>query len=234
MQTMIQNFMDSGNAYALMIGIGAVGMLVCTIKRKERFRLNVLQCLVFTLLLTACGIAGAKLLFYLESGMKSWGGVSFFGSVFLIPLVMPIIGLLFRLKLWETVDVCAPCVAIMVAFIRVGCWIGGCCGGWVMYIGDIYFAWPTQIMECIGDLLIAFWLVRVENREKWQGLLYPLLMISYSIMRFLLEFLRYTPEKWLNLGHGQWFSMAAILISVAWIKLHKSKLSLNFDERTKK
>jgi phosphatidylglycerol:prolipoprotein diacylglycerol transferase len=212
-----------------MYGIGALGMLVCVVMRRERYRLNVLQCFVFALLLTACGIAGARLLSFLESGMKAFGGVSFYGSIFLIPMVMPIVGLPFRLKPWETTDLCAPCGAIMMVFVRIGCLIGGCCGGWVVYIGDIYFAWPTQIMECIGDLLIAYWLLRVEKREKWQGLLNPLWMISYSIMRFLLEFLRYTPEKWHNLGYGQWSAMMAIVISVVWIKIHKRNFSSKND-----
>lgn len=221
MLTTIQIGSFSVRSYVFMIGVGALGMLVCILSRKDRFRLNTLQCTAFTLLLTVCGVAGAMLLYYLESGMKKWGGTSFFGSVFLIPIIMPLIGKLFRLKVSDTLDLCGPCIAIMVGFIRIGCWMNDCCGGWVMYVGDSYFAWPTQLMECVGDFAISVWLLRIEANEKWQGALCPLFMLSYSIMRFFLEFLRYVPDKWLNLGHGQWFAIAAIIISVVWIQIHR-------------
>lgn len=209
--------------YNLMIGLGAFGMLLCTLKRKIRFQINSFQCIVFSLLLTLCGIAGAKLLYFLESGLQSTGGVSFFGSVYLIPFVMPVIGLLFHLSFSKTLDLCAPCVAVMIGFIRIGCLLCGCCGGWVVYVGDYYFAWPTQIMESIGDFLILFMLLHTEAKGSWTGLLYPLFMFSYSVMRFFLEFLRYTPDKWFGLGHGQWFAIMAILVSLLWIAIQKKK-----------
>lgn len=210
----------SVSTYSVMIGIGALGMLICVLKRRERFNLNRLHCFIFVLLLTICGIAGAKLLYYLENGLQT-GGVSFFGSVYLIPIVMPLIGYLFGLRASQTLDVCAPCVAIMVGFIRIGCLLCGCCGGWVMYVGDIYFTWPTQIMESIGDFVICAWLLRIEAQGKKQKVLYPVFMISYSTMRFLIEFLRYKPDKWLNLGHGQWFAVVAIVVAIIWINKNK-------------
>ena len=89
--------------YPVMIGIGAIGMLVYTWTRRERFGLGRWQCVLFAALLTACGIAGAKLLYILENFQDvlnnriSGGGVSFFGSVYLVPLLMPLIGRLFGL-----------------------------------------------------------------------------------------------------------------------------------------
>lgn len=145
--------------YPMMIGVGAIGMLICTWMRRERFGLNRLQCVLFALILTVCGIAGAKLLYILENiqdyinNTISGGGVSFFGSVYLIPLLMPLIGRLFGLKPSQTNDLCGPCVAVMIAAIRVGCLFNGCCGGRVVYVGDYYFAWPTQIMESVRNLL---------------------------------------------------------------------------------
>lgn len=208
--------------YPLMIGIGALGMLVCTWKRRDRFQLNRVQCVLFTLLLTLCGIAGARLLFILEN-LDNWkkaiagNGVSFFGSVYLIPLVMPLIGCIFQLKAPCTHDLCGPCVAVMVGFIRMGCFMNDCCGGWVMYVGDFYFTWPTQIIECIGDFTIFAWLLQVEKRGSRQGQLYPLFMISYSTLRFFVEFLRYSPNKWFCFSAGHGFAFVAIVTALLWI-----------------
>lgn len=222
--------------YPLMIGVGAIGMLVCTLLRRDRFSLNRLQCIFFTLILTACGITGAKVLYVLEniqdafSGSLAPGGVSFFGSVYLIPLAMPLIGKLFGQTPSKTNDLCAPCVAIMIAFIRIGCLMNGCCGGRVVYMGNYYFSWPTQIMESIGDFTICYLLLRAERQESKQGLLYPLFMIYYSVLRFFIEFLRYKPDAWLYWGNGHWFSLAAIAAALLWIKLSKRKQTKQDDK----
>lgn len=209
------------STYWLLLITGTAGMFACTYKRKELFSLTVWQCGGFTALLTAVGVAGAMLLYYLESG--SFGGVSFYGSVFLIPLLMPLLGLVFRLKPSQAMDICGPCVAIMIGCMRMNCFLSGCCGGWEMCIGDFRFRWPTQAIDSISDFAILIWLLQLETNRKATGLLYPLFMITYSAMRFLLEFLRDTPKDWLYLSHGQWFALTAILIGSLWIFACKKK-----------
>lgn len=121
-------------------------------------------------------------------------------------------------------DLCGPCVAIMIGCMRVGCFWGGCCGGWKMCIGDVRFNWPTQAMESVGDFAILFGLAQASEEEKYAGKLYPLFLVSYGIMRFFLEFLRDTAKDWLYLSHGQWFSLVAILIGLIWLRRsHKTK-----------
>lgn len=200
--------------YQLMLIVGTLGMLLCIFHRRRLFALRGWQCIVFTLLLTAVGVAGAMLLYYLECG--SIGGVSFYGSVFLIPLTMPLMGILFGLKPGQTMDLCGPCVAIMIGCMRFSCFWTGCCGGWLASVGGLSFAWPTQIMDSIGDFAIMTWLLQSEEKRPRIGRLYPMFMIAYSVMRFFLEFLRNTAKDWLCLSHGQWFAIAALLIGLVW------------------
>ena len=220
------------STYWMMLVVGAVGMGVCLCKRRHLFRVSVVQSIVFTVLLTVTGVAGAKLLFILEniketleSGI-SLGGVSFFGSVFLIPILMPLVGKLFGLTGKQTMDICGPCVAIMIGCLRVGCYLQGCCGGWEACLGDMCFVWPTQAIDSIADFAILIWLLQTESEGRGEGKLYPMFMVSYSAMRFFLEFLRDTPKDWLMMSHGQWFSLVAILIGFVWLKSeHKGRVS---------
>lgn len=204
-----------------MLLLGTAGMFACLWGRRKLFSLNLWQSVVFTGLLTLVGVAGAMLLFYLESG--SFGGVSFYGSVFLIPLLMPLIGMLFRLAPGQTTDLCGPCVAIMIGCMRFNCVLKGCCGGWQVCLGNVCFSWPTQALDSIGDFAILLWLLQLEREHRGKGTLYPRFMIAYSGMRFLLEFLRDTPKDWLYLSHGQWFALAAILIGAVWVAVHKRR-----------
>lgn len=197
-----------------MLLLGMTGMFFCLFSRRKRFSLNLWQSIVFTVLLTLVGVAGAMLLYYLESG--EFGGVSFYGSVFLIPLLMPLIGLMFRLKGGQTMDICGPCVAIMIGCMRFNCVLNGCCGGLQVCMGNLCFSWPTQALDSIGDFAILLWLLQLERDERANGTLYPKFMLAYSMMRFLLEFLRDTPKDWFFLSHGQWFAMIAIAAGMIW------------------
>ena len=215
------------STFVVTLSMGVVGMLACILMRREKYALSIFQSALFAILLTAAGVAGAKLLYALENGLRAWDGVSFYGSVFLIPVLMPLVGLLFRLKPGQTTDLCGPCVAIMIACLRIGCFLTGCCGGWTVCLGSICFAWPTQMMDSIGDIMILIWLLQKEDQTPKSGKLYPLLMIAYSAMRFFLEFLRDTPKDWLLLSHGQWFAVAALLLGFLWIGLQNYAANQN-------
>ena len=209
------------STYWLMLILGTVGMFLCAYYRKELFAMKLWQCAMFTLLLTLVGVAGAMLLYFLECG--SIGGVSFFGSVFFIPMLMPLVGLMFHLKPGQTLDICAPCVAIMIGCMRFNCFLSGCCGGWEMCVGTYSFSWPTQTIDSIGDFVFLIWLLRLESQQKEIGKLYPLFMIAYSSMRFLLEFLRNTPKDYLGLSLGQWYSIIALAIGYLYVLLNQKK-----------
>lgn len=209
------------SSYPIVLAVGTVGMFVCLFRRRDIFRLNALQCGIFTLCLTAVGVLGAMLLFLAETGR--FGGISFYGSVFLIPPLMPPIGLLFKQKPQQSLDVCAPCVAVMIGCLRVNCFLSGCCGGRTACIGNFCFAWPTQMIDSLADFLILGWLLKREREKPCSGTLYPLFMVAYSTMRFLLEFLRDTPKDWLYLSHGQWFAMIAVIVGTVWFRLREKQ-----------
>ena len=202
------------STYWTMYVLGGLSMGCLLTRHRDRYSLSVPKALLFTLLLALCGLTGAKLLCFLENGFV-WGGVSFFGSVFLIPPLMGLLGLLFGLRPGQSLDACAPCVAVMIAFMRFGCFLNGCCGGWEMVLGDFRFFWPTQAMESVGDFCILALLLRMEVQNAHPGNRYAVFMTAYGILRFFVEFLRDTPKEWLGLGHGQWFAVISCLIGGA-------------------
>ena len=199
-------------------------MLVLMLLRRKMYSLNIVQATIFTLLLLFTGIAGAKLLYFFESGMESFSGMSFFGAVYSVLVVMPVLGLVFKLKPADTLDACAPCVAAIIGFQRFGCFCAGCCGG--IPIGRLDALWPTQLMEGIGDVLILCLLLHILQQKKNKGRAYPVLLITYGIIRFIIEFVRDTPKDWLGFSHGQWFSVVGIcfaIMMIVGVKLWKKK-----------
>lgn len=205
----------------LMLALGTLGMALSAWKRRVRFGLSRLQAVLFTLILTFVGVVGAYLMYRLETGI--YGGVSFYGSVFLIPILMPLAGRLLGLRFGQTLDLCGPCVAIMIGCLRVSCFMSGCCGGWTVTLGSISFAWPTQALDSIGDFAILGRLLYLEEKGQGNGRLYPLFMAAYSVMRFFLEFLRDTPKNVLDMSNGQCYALVAVLASLLWLGILKQK-----------
>lgn len=206
------------STYYTMMFVGFLVMGYLMLRRRERYHLSKLQACLFTVCVMFSGVLGCKLLFIMENWGEpiTFGGFSFFGAVFLVPVLMAGFGLLFRLRPSHSINASAPCVCAMVGTIRVGCFLNGCCGGWTTAGG---FTWPTQAMESVGDFIILFWLLGREEKED--RFLYPKFMLSYCVLRFLIEFLRDTPKDWLGLSHGQWFSIAAAAIAVIFLLLKK-------------
>lgn len=204
--------------YHSFLAVGAVSMLVLTLWRRQRYNFSVLSACVFSVVLLAVGVLGAKLLFFVESSFTSFEGMSFFGSVYLVMLLMPIAGLLFRLKPAQMLDACAPCVASIISFMRFGCFCAGCCGGVMCIVGGYKFHWPTQLIEGFGDLWILALLLSLERQKDTNGKLYPMFLLTYGSLRFVIEFFRATPKNMLGFSEGQWLALMGILISALWIR----------------
>ena len=102
----------------------------------------------------------------------------------------------------------------MIGVMRFGCFLNGCCGGIQAKIFGQRFQWPTQALESIGDFVILLWLLNLEENKETEGKLYPRFLLTYGILRFIIEFLRDTPKDWLYLSHGQWFSLIAVGIAL--------------------
>lgn len=208
------------STYWMAMALGFVAMLLLMLRRREIFSLNKAKAAVFTVLLMTSGLLGCKLLYVaenmqdvVENGFKL-GGFSFFGAVFLIPLLMMAFSKIFHMTPQQSLDASAPCVALMVGIIRVGCFLNGCCGGHqVIAFGQTMY-WPTQAIESIGDIIIVLFLLGLEEKQSRKGNLYPIFMLCYGLLRFAVEFLRDTPKDWVGLSHGQWFAVISVGIGI--------------------
>lgn len=213
--------------YWLAMFLGFAAMLWLTVHRRKIYGLSNLSAITFTVLVMVFGLVGCKLLYVVENFSEvlkngvSAGGFSFFGAVFLIPVMMGLLRKLFSLNWRQCTDACAPCVIVMIAVMRFGCLLNGCCGGWMAQLGSVSFRWPTQAFEGIGDVAILMWVLGIEKRENKPGALYPYFLLSYGVLRFFVEFFRDTAKDWLYMSHGQGFSIVAILIAVTVLKREK-------------
>lgn len=193
-------------------------MLVMNAFRGRKLSYSVGQSLLLTVAVIAISFLGAKLLYYMEEPREllqngfRFGGVSFFGSVFLVPAAMLLVARLCKKDYDRIMDFLAPSLMLMLAILRVGCYLSACCEGVMIDISGQTVRFPAQLVECGYDILLMIGLLLYERLWKNHGRLYPLIMVHYGVFRFFLEFLRNTPKEWLGFSHGQWFSVISVCI----------------------
>lgn len=199
------------------------------------------------------GLVGSKILMILvEPGVQIFtldflrsGGV-FYGGLIGGFLAVVIVVRLYRLPFWKVADAFAPAVALGQAFGRQGCFAAGCCWGkptdwaWGLHFsklgneytgvpiygpegGDLHLH-PTQLIESFTMLAIFAFLFWLHRHKKFDGQILIIYGIIYSIVRFLIEFIRDDPRGDLlgltsltGLSTSQLVSLVVFVVAVAFL-----------------
>lgn len=197
---------------------GIICMMLMCFYRSKKYQISSNVAIITTFLLAVLGYVGAKILYIFENWKYtlqngiSLNGVSFFGTVFFMPPLIFIMALIFRKKPIEFLDYCTPAGLVMLTCIRTGCFMKGCCHGLTLWIFNRPIVLPSQLIECVLDLILLNIIFNFEKQEKYRGKLYVIFMGGYGILRFLVEFIRDTPKNTFHLSHGQWFSICCVVI----------------------
>ena len=207
--------------FALFLIIGIVGMIICMILVGKRYEMPPVKVIIAAVYMTITGVFATYLLAFLESG--AWGGRSFFGAAFLVPVFMYPASKVLRLNYADLMDICAPAGCIMLSLLKIKCAIDGCCyGRWVQFLGET-FRFPSQIVESIFALVLMIILLILIVRGNHRGTIYAWCLFLYGIMRSILNLLRET-TPWLGpLPQGNVWALLAIIIGATIILRRKKK-----------
>lgn len=204
----------------LFLILGTVTMTVLAFLNNKIYHFTVLKILLLMPILVISGVLGAMLMYFIETGM--WGGISYYGAVFFIPIGILIFSLISKTGYSQLLDFVSPCVCLMLAVLKIHCLVSGCCGGIKLFenaVGEcVYF--PSQIVECLLSLVIMTVLLIFDKKNICSGYHYPLYMVIYGIARFGINFLRLEKEPfvWI-LSAGHFWSLISIFIGIISILL---------------
>ncbi len=190
--------------------------------------------IIFNLSFTAfvSGIIGARILYVLENLqyylknpletiLFNHGGLSWFGGL----IAGSIAGVAYlkikKVPVYTALDLLVAYVALAQALGRIGCFLNGCCFGKPWEYG-LYFPshqarlFPVQILSSV--MLVAIFLVLryLQRRPHQKGEVFYSYLFLYSLVRFLIEFLRAdNPVVIWNLTLFQLLSIAVFFIALA-------------------
>jgi phosphatidylglycerol:prolipoprotein diacylglycerol transferase len=104
-------------------------------------------------------------------------------------------------------DLISPLLALGLFFGRIGCFFAGCCYGketslpWGVIFTDPnslallnVSLHPTQLYDAANGLAIFLFLTWKEKRKAFDGQIFFLFFLLYSITRFFIEMLRGDPR----------------------------------------
>ena len=231
-------------SYGLMIAIGilvASALLINKAKKKGYDEDSVINLIIFTVI---GGVLGGKLLFIITElkdiinnpiVLKDFGyGFVIYGAIIGGAVT---IYLYCRKKKWDPLDLLdliIPGVAIAQGFGRIGCFLAGCCYGAETNspLGVVFpegslapsgvHLHPTQLYSSAFDFVLGLFLLYYAKKERKPGKVVGLYMITYSIGRFLVEFLRNDPRGTVGvLSTSQFIAIFTLLFGIFLFNIQK-------------
>jgi len=169
---------------------------------------------------------------------KLWdGGLVLYGG--LIPAAVIAIFYMkwYRLPYWKLSDIVSPSIALALFWGKIGCFSAGCCYGketslpWrIVFRNPDSLArlnislHPVQLYEAMLGLALFFYLTIKEKKKVFDGQIFFLLILLYSIVRFFLEIFRGDPRGFLIgniLSISQGIGIILMIISIVMLSFLK-------------
>jgi len=248
--------------YGFMLAVGvAFGFWFLFIQAKKQ-GLNapkVLDAAFFTIIIS---LIGAKLILFLGSfsyytnNPRELFSLARSGGVFQGGLAFGIIfALLYfrkhKIPTWKAADIIGPALALGHGFGRIGCFLAGCCYGtscslpWAVTfqskdapgipVNELgILRHPTQLYESALNFLNFFVLFLILRKKKFDGQVFSLYIINYSILRYFVEFYRFHEDSvfliqnsspYLRLSFPQLFCILGLISGVALFLIMRKRKS---------
>lgn len=200
--------------YGFLVASGFFAAIHLAVRQGKKEGLDPEKILDLSFYILVSAILGARLLFLIVEykyflanpmeALKFWkGGLVYYGGLIGAALVAVYYIRKNSMPLWKVADIAAPSLAIGQAIGRWGCYFAGCCYGlksdvpWAITFTDLRSLaplniplHPTQVYLSLNAFFIFLVLIWVRKRKTFDGQLFWLYGILYSIGRFLIEFFR--------------------------------------------
>lgn len=151
-----------------------------------------------------------------------------------------------KMPTWKIADLVAPALALGHGFGRIGCFLAGCCYGtecalpWKTTFTSEYAhnltgiplgtpLHPVQLYEAALNFLNAAILFLVLKKKRFDGQIFSLYILNYSLIRYITEFFRGDhaervfllrgPSPFLSVSYPQLFCLLGLAASFLMLKI---------------
>jgi phosphatidylglycerol:prolipoprotein diacylglycerol transferase len=235
--------------YGLFYALGFLLALRVAIVYARRDQLPVSRIVDLGILTLIAGFIGAKLLlyildadYYLQHPMEIFRNLRsagvFYGGFVLAALTAVLYMRRYHLPMGRVADLASPALAIGQGLGRLGCFFAGCCYGrvcelpWAVTFSETRAQQltgvplgiplhPTQLYHAVADLVIFGITVFAMKRRRFDGQVFWIYVLSYALLRLLVEFFRGDEARGVYFGGAlstsQLIAMAAVPLSIGML-----------------
>lgn len=177
------------NPAVLLVPIAFPTLFIWLLNFQKKISLNWKEAFVIYLVhATFLMAAVAKLMALIESAWNAGEAANYrlYGAVFFLPIVYYIWAKATKRDIRLVFDVFAIYLVLDMIFARANCFLLGCCEG--TYISEsLAVRWPLREIEIVYYLIFAFIFAPKVKNGRTHGEIYPLYMITYGILRLIIE-----------------------------------------------
>ena len=209
------------SVFIILMSLSTLFMSVWLYLMRDRFSYKTYAIIPLAILHVVYGVVSVRIFAFAEKGFHSVnkGAMSLFGAVFLLPLLFYIDSRILKCKPQKVFDIFTVGMIFSVLCARINCIIAGCCKG-IMFFGTEH-RWPTREIEVIFYLILMEIFVYRIRKDKTKGEIYPVYMISYGVLRFILEFIRESDQTGIFHRAHYWSSLSVLIGVVALLVVKK-------------
>ncbi len=201
-----------------LIPVSILVMFCLMVFRQKHYQISIAKSIIILIYTAVLGFLGTKVLFWIENGL--WMGMSFFGAVLFLPLLLFPLAKFLRISYGALTDFVALPGLSMFTVLKAQCYFKGCCGGLLLgytpQMQAVYF--PIQLVEAGVTVAIIGCFLILEQKNKTTNKLYPWCLVVYGIARFALNWFRLDdsdPIFWLP--KGNFWAVLSILMGSVWL-----------------
>ena len=224
--------------YGVLIALGMVLATLLTYKRAPRHGLEPDRVLDFILICIPVGIIGARLYYvvfnwsmyegdFLKIINLRLGGLAIHGGLIFRIAAAVILCAVWKIRPLNVMDLAVPGVALAQAIGRWGNYFNSEAHGgptdlpWAVTVnGQTYH--PTFLYESIWCFLLFLFLIYMDNHRRFEGQIFLLYGILYSVERFFVEALRTDSLLIGPFKQAQVLSLSVIIVfTIAYVILYK-------------
>jgi phosphatidylglycerol:prolipoprotein diacylglycerol transferase len=224
--------------YGILISLGMVLAVLITYKRAPRHDIQPDKILDFVLICIPLGIIGARLYYvvfnwsyYAGDLMKiiniRSGGLAIHGGLLFGLGAAVILCLIWKIRPMNVLDLVIPTVALAQSIGRWGNYFNSEAHGgptdlpWAVMIDGVP-CHPTFLYESIWCMLLFIFLLWMDNRRTFEGQIFLLYGMLYSVERFFVEALRTDSLMIGPFKQAQVLSLTVIVVcAIAYMILNK-------------
>lgn len=236
------------NEFGLFIAIGIIVGYLITMKESKRkeFSTDTITDLIFYVIIF--GIIGARLYYVLVFNLDYYlnnlnkiiaiwdGGLSIQGALIGGGISALIYSRIKKINIWKAADIMAPGIILGQAVGRIGCDVFGIAMKnkyfWGILRGSELLH-PAQMYESLLNYILFGILWARRKSVKYDGQLFFMYLIGFSINRFIVEFFRTNPIfiQPFTVAHAT--SIVLIIITIIGLKFLKKKNKINNISETR-